>query len=331
MYLRQIQYFASVARARSFMGASRMTHVSQPALSFQVKQLEEMLGVELLSRHSRGVGLTEAGAVFLERAEQILGLVREAEAALGAFRKRIVGNVTIGLTPTAGRALTPILLDTAMRETELKITLRQGMSNELLSETQSGTLNLAFCYDPPRTERLRTLPLYREGLFLVGPPDLIGASDAVISFSELTTLPLVLDNRNQSIRRLMETVAQRQNLRLPAGIEIEPINLKREMVVHHRRCTIVPFGLFGDEIRQGDLAARPICRPVLRRTMNLVVGPGLPRQIETFLLSMIRSSVAVKIAEGGFGWAAVERAAGETPEGRREPHKSPALRNGIAC
>lgn len=302
MDLRQLRYFAAVAHSGSFTGASRALHISQPALGYQVKHLEQTLGTDLLLRHSRGVVPTEAGKLLLRHVERILADVEAAEAALDPFRRKLVGDVALGVTPTSGRALVPDLLKLCAAQTGLRIALRQGMSNGLLAETLAGALDMAFCYDPPEIERTRPVALYREALFLIGPPDLVGPHRQDLAFATLEQFPLLLDNRLQNLRQLVETIAAERGVALNVTLEIEPINLKREMIVHYRRCTIVPYGLFRDEIRSGELRARRIVEPTLMRTMNLVLRPSLPESVGTFMLSAIRTIVAECIAEGELGW-----------------------------
>jgi len=300
--LRQLRYFVSVARSGSFVRASRELHVSQPALGYQVKQLEAELGVDLLLRHSRGVALTEPGQVLLTHAEDILQRLDTAGKAMDAFRNTLAGDVTLGVTPTCGRILAPELLERCAVHPNLRISLRQGLSNELFQATSAGELDMSFCYDPPVSGPANVAALFREQLFLIGPPDMLQGSGESIPFRDLGRFPLILDNRFQVLRQLIESTAQSLGMTLNVTLEIEPVNLKREMIVHHRRCTILPFGLFRDEIQDGQLAALAIDDPVLERTMHFASRTGLLPSIERFMLLTIRTLVRQKIAEGQVGW-----------------------------
>src|SRR4051812_45392015 len=96
MELRQVRYFLSVARHGSFTKAAAQLHVVQPALSQQVKRLEQELGVELLDRRGGQVTVTTAGAAFLRRAEAILAEVNVATAEMRGFASATMGRVQLG-------------------------------------------------------------------------------------------------------------------------------------------------------------------------------------------------------------------------------------------
>jgi len=300
--LRQLRYFRAVVTSGSFVAASRVLHISQPAIGYQIKQLEEALGTELLVRGARGVTATEAGKVLFEHAGYVLDTVRDMETAMDPFRNQLVGEITMGVTPTSGRALAPELLTLVTEETRLHITLRQGMSNELLHEVMAGRLDVALCYDPPVTDRIRLIPLYREPLMAIGIEELVGTSHDPIDFDELVRLPLLLDDRLQTIRQAFDQIIAAKQLPQPDIMDLAPINLKREMIVHHRRCAVAPYGLFLDEIQQGRVRARLIGNPVIMRNMKLAIRPGLPDSFSTYMLKSIKAIVAGRIARGDLGW-----------------------------
>src|SRR3954469_3696482 len=99
MELRQLRYFAAVARHRHFTRASEELHVAQPGLSQQIRQLERELGVELLSRTTRQVGLTEAGETLLARTQRILAEVDAARAEIDELTGLARGRVAVGTLP----------------------------------------------------------------------------------------------------------------------------------------------------------------------------------------------------------------------------------------
>jgi LysR family nitrogen assimilation transcriptional regulator len=326
MDLRQLRYFVAVARAGSFMAASRVLHVSQPALGYQIKQLEATLEVDLLRRHSRGVALTPAGATLLAHAEDLLERLRGAEAAILPFRKKLAGELSLGVTPTSGRVLAPDLLAACAERTGLKIAIHQGMSTDLFGRVEAGTLDMALCYEAHGSKAVRTIPLYRERLYLIGPPDVV-TSNAPIAFDELRRFSLVLDDRFQVIRRRVEAVARERRVKLDVALEIEPINLKREMMVRHRRCTVVPYGLFLDEIRAGQLNARKIRSPALTQSMHLAFRRNLNDVLSGFMLSVIEEAVASKIVEGSLGWEVEPRSAGRQRHDARRVERARAGRS----
>ena len=107
MELRELRNFTRVARAGSVSRAAAELRLAQPALSRQIKKLEQELGVALFTRHGRGVRLSAAGSLLLERAEAIAQLVQETGKEIKDDRSPARGRFTLGVPPAAGRLLIP--------------------------------------------------------------------------------------------------------------------------------------------------------------------------------------------------------------------------------
>jgi LysR family nitrogen assimilation transcriptional regulator len=300
MDFRQLRYFLAVLDAGSFTAAARRLHVSQPALGYQVKQLEARHGLPLLERHSRGVTATAAGLLLAGHGRRILAEVEAAEAALSGLKTSPAGSLSLGVTPTPGRALAPGLVAMSAAGAGPRLTLREGLSDELARLVVEGTLDAALCYDPERIDPSRATPLYTEDLFLVGPPGVVGQGTDM-SFADVARLPLVLDGSFQAGRRVIEAAARAATLTLDL-IEAEAVTVKRELLVRHGRCSIVPLGLFYEEIRSGQLAARRVVAPEIARTLVLVTRRGLDARRRRALEAALLPLVADHIAAGELAW-----------------------------
>ena len=300
MELRQLRYFAATARLGSLMAASRAVHISQPALGSQIKRLEQELGVVLFTRHSRGLLPTEAGLMLLRHAEAMLEAARQAEAALSPWRDRfrLGGSFLIGVTPTAGRALLPDLLEACAEGPGLSV--REGLSRQLFRDLAAGQLDLVIGYEPPEDVRASVV-LCREALFLVGAPDLVGDAQP-LPFARLAEFPLVLEDRQQVTRRLVEDAAAAAGIRLNIVFEAAPLALKRELMRRHRGASVAPHGQFLEELRAGMLLARPIVDPSLSQALHLAWAPRVPDAVREFLLATLRRLVSVLAAVGDLGW-----------------------------
>jgi DNA-binding transcriptional LysR family regulator len=146
--LRLVRYWVAVAEEANVTRAAERLHISQPALSAAIKQLEGQLGVALLERTGRGVTVTAAGAVLLERGRELLAL---ADAVVGEVRARdaaAVGRLRIGMTPTARYGVGPALLAAcADRAPGVMLYPQEDTTGALLRDVRSGRLDLAvlFC------------------------------------------------------------------------------------------------------------------------------------------------------------------------------------------
>jgi LysR family nitrogen assimilation transcriptional regulator len=292
MDVRQIRDFVAVVRCASFAAASRNLRVSQPGLGYQVKQLEEELQVQLLQRHARGVSLTPAGQTFLDHAESILGAINNAKHAMAALAQDARQELKIGLTPTLVQALGPVLLASAHLD-KTKIRLEEAYTKELHEGLMNGSLDVAICLSIGRPP-LRTLPIYNEPLYLIGPRSDLKNLRQKVSVTELSGLPLVLGYRSHMPRCILEDAATSAGIKLTVDQEIESQSLLRSLVLHSGRYTVAPYGMFAQEIANGSLSARRIVDPEIRQSVNAVyastVSPSLQRMIVTLTQSILNDA-----------------------------------------
>jgi LysR family nitrogen assimilation transcriptional regulator len=278
--------------------------------------------VRLLERHSRGVMLTKAGTVFQRHAMTILEDLERAEAALFPFKSGQQIDVLVGVTPNTARHIIPELLEACIRSKSprVRIMVRQGHSREMLSEVEGRTLDMAFCYDKPKSDRLDTLPLYGEDLVLLGPAELVKGNGDV-DFCELPSFPLIMSGTQRGARAFVEEAADRCGVELSIRHEIEAIGLKRELLLRNRCCTIVSLGPFIDDVQRGTFAARRIVRPSLSRDFHLAYRRDLPEDVLEFILSNVSKIVAQRLGEKEVGW----RKPSATLSGRRARQAAVAL------
>jgi DNA-binding transcriptional LysR family regulator len=187
MELRHLRYFVAVAEECHFGRAAQRLHIAQPPLSQQIKQLEAELGVQLLTRSTRRVELTPAGAQYLERARSILANVDAARDEAQLIRDGRMGRVTIGFTGSATYELLPGM--SRMLRTELP-GLELDLRGELLTPSQvaglvDGTLDIGFLRPPVQVPEVEVHPLRREPLVVVLPETHEQAGQARVALADL--------------------------------------------------------------------------------------------------------------------------------------------------
>jgi len=160
MELRHLRYFVAVAEELHFSRAAERLHVAQPAVSEQVRKLEEELGARLLNRSTRTVSLTDAGAALLVEARRVLQQVEMARRATHEVRDRLVNRLRIGYTP----ASLPTSVSTALRQlgasmNGLETILESGFGMELIAAVRDERLDAAIVSLPAPTAGLRTTQL----------------------------------------------------------------------------------------------------------------------------------------------------------------------------
>lgn len=149
--LRQLSYFAALAETGSFSRAAAAVHVTQPALSMQIRDMEDQLGVTLVERGPRAIRLTPAGREVLERGARVLAEVREIEAM--GRRQAPMGRVNLGIIPTvAPYLLPPVLSDLRRRNVAGHLRLREAQTDRLLAELEQGALDAVVIARPAGRE-----------------------------------------------------------------------------------------------------------------------------------------------------------------------------------
>ncbi len=174
--LKQLQYFRALAEARNFGRAAEIANVTQPALSMQIKELEAILGVQLVERLPRDVRLTREGRAVLERAERVLTEAMELEAS--ARRATLGAALNVGMIPTVAPYL---LAGTLARLRAADITrdlrLREAQTADLLSALRDGRLDAVVLADPPNSPDLEAAALFEDRFLLAGTEARLQALD----------------------------------------------------------------------------------------------------------------------------------------------------------
>ena len=283
MNLRQLESFVRVAELGSFSQAARVLDIAQPALSRQVRQLETDLRETLMLRNGRGVSLTPAGRRLFDHGVLILQQVAQARADLGAQRDAPVGQVTIGLPPSVGLRLTRPLIE-AFR-TQLpgaRVSIVEGFSAHIAEWITGGRADLGLLYNPEPVPALEITPLLREPLCLVQPRPARSskagrrATAATVKLRELVDYPLVLPERTQSLRRLLQTQATLAGVTLDIACEVSSIPAIIDLVCARMGHAALTESAVAASGRAAELCTRRIVEPELPTVLCLAQSATKP-------------------------------------------------------
>ena len=147
---RQLQIFCTVTRHLSFVRASEELHLTQPAVSMQIKQLEEALGLPMIDRFGKRLRLTEAGSAFHEHASRVLGELHDAEETLNQLKGLRGGTVTVGMVSTAKYFVPQLLARFTAKHPDVELRLLTGNRGSLLGYLHRNEIDLAIMGRPPR-------------------------------------------------------------------------------------------------------------------------------------------------------------------------------------
>lgn len=293
--LRELRYFAAAARTGNLGQAARELNVSAPAISQQLRKLEDELGTQLLVRHSRGVTPTLAGVCLLERIDSILHVL-DAPLDPEAAGAAIGGTVSLTVPSELGTLLAAPLMEQALRRWPGVTLDLQESSSGIESRLLGGLVDIAVMADPPDLDGLRIEPLLTESLGLVAAPGAaLAASSLPLRLRELGGVKLILPNPRHWLRRTLTRTAFQRGVRLDAVIQVDSVAMAKEMVRNGMGCTILPAVAVREEIARGSLVLRPLTQPVVSVTQAMVLrhaAPPLVRDIAVVVGDVVRCLTA---------------------------------------
>jgi len=166
--LKQLEYFIALSEARNFGRAAAKVHVTQPALSVQIREMENRLGTKLVERQPRDIVLTPTGHDVLRHAKRVLGEMRDLQDS-ARLRDGLSGRVTLGVIPTVAPYLLPVALPMLRgRNVNLDLRVRESRTERLIDELQNGTLDAAVIALPSDVPALVEHPLFQDRFLLAG-------------------------------------------------------------------------------------------------------------------------------------------------------------------
>lgn len=197
MELRQLEYFCKIADTGSFNEAARRMSISQPPLSYQIRQLERELNVRLFERTSRGVSLTEAGRVLYERASRLLDYACSTSHEVAAAGKKHI--LRLGITSSTVPTILPYISRFSRRYPDVNFEVRDGASFTLLQYLLDGIIDISVARTPIQLEDVESAVLGTEPMIAVSPPGRYATGGGKTTLSALQNRPLILYRRYEEL------------------------------------------------------------------------------------------------------------------------------------
>lgn len=213
MNFHQLRVFYEVARAQSFSAAAEKLHLSQPAITWQIKNLEQYYEIQFFERMGRKIFLTEEGKILFEFVDRILSFIRETEEALADLRGLSRGVLRIDSVFTfADYYLANILQAFHRRYPRLILQIKTGNTNQIIENTLEHKNDLAFVAYDPQNEKLKVQEVISDALVAVVAPHHPWAKKKSINLKDLQNQPLILREYGSSPRRVLEEVLQKRGI-----------------------------------------------------------------------------------------------------------------------
>jgi DNA-binding transcriptional LysR family regulator len=257
MEIRQLRAFIAIAESGTFTAGAQTVHVTQAAVSMQIRQLEIELGAPLFVRAPRRVILTEAGESLLERARRIL---REHDVAIaeiaelaGAERGRLrVGSAS---AMVSADPLPQILKELHERHPRAEVTIVSGTSEALVRQILAGELDIAFVSLPVEARGIQTEGLSRDELVAIASPRHKLAKQNVVSVFTLAGEKLILGERGGNTRRLIDELFAEAGVQPVIAMELSRLAAIKRMVEEDMGIGIIPLRSVQEEIKEGRLVS----------------------------------------------------------------------------
>jgi DNA-binding transcriptional LysR family regulator len=255
MEIRQLRAFVAIAELGTFTAAALRVHVTQAAISMQIRQLENELNARLFVRAPRRVMLTEAGEQLLHRARQIL---RDHDAALeeiaelaGAERGRLrIGSASAMVTTDI---LPNLLKEVRKQHAGAEVSVVSGTSEALVQQILAGEVDLAFVSLPVEARGINTERLSEDQLVAIASPRHKLAKQRTISAYTLAGEKLILGERGGNTRRLIDQFFAQAGVTLQVSMELSRQAAIRRMVEEDMGVGIVPLQSVVEDVERGRL------------------------------------------------------------------------------
>jgi DNA-binding transcriptional LysR family regulator len=262
-HLRTLQ---AVVSHGSFSRAAERLHLSQPAVSLHIRQLEERAGHRLLERMGKRAFATRAGEILLEHAGRALGELEAAHQALGRLRGVVAGRLRVGTGATASTYLLPPLLRRLhARHPALELVVVTGNSAEIAAAVAANQLDLGIVTLPVSSRQLSVSPLCVDRLVAIAPRAREWRRRRSITAAELAGHPLILYERGGTIRRIIDGWFHRSRVVPRVAMELGNGEAIKKLVEAGLGLSIAPAVSVKAEVRSGSLIAIPLEPPLSRR------------------------------------------------------------------
>ena len=270
MDLSQLRTLIHVAELGSLSKAADRMHIAQPALSRQMRLLEEELGVRLFVRHGRGMVITEQGRDVLAHAVRVMTELDEIRARTSDANAPLTGQIAIGMPPTVADIISvPLVAAFGKAHPKVMLRLVSAYTGYLLDWLHRGEIDVAILYDPRAARSVRSQPLLLENLFLIGPKKAGFSTARAIPFKQLDGKRLLLPSVRHGLRTIVERCATEAGISLDVAVEADSYATLKDLVRGGHGWTILPLAPIHHDIVARRLTAAALIDPVPVRRLVL--------------------------------------------------------------
>jgi LysR family transcriptional regulator, hydrogen peroxide-inducible genes activator len=290
--LRQLRYFAALARHRHFGRAAEDCAVTQPALSMQVRELEQEIGVALVERRTGEIALTDTGVEVAQRAEHILAATRDL-LDFARHRGVLNGKLRLGVIPTVAPYVLPrILPQLQSNYPQLRLEVRETQTKALLDELARGDLDAVMLALPADGADVETLPLFDDRFMLALPAADSRPSNRRIGAEDVDQRRLILLEEGHCLRDQALALCTTWRGSVSASLGAASLATVMQMVANGYGVTLLPEVAADVEARDSRIKLLRFVEPQPARTIGLAWRRTSPRKRDFTALAEIVAQTA---------------------------------------
>ena len=277
MNLHHLAIFSTVAVTGSLTASARKLHVSQPALSRELKAFESRLGVTLFERHAKGMRLTQAGEELNRYAVRLFELERTAEAAMREIAGAQRGRLTLGASNTIGTYVLPAVLATYRRQhPSMQISLFVGNTEQVSQGVDDMRFMLGFIEGPLHLRGLRSTVFQHDEIVPVAAADQPLLKRRALKAGDLSGEPLLMREHGSGTRELITAALERQHIVQGDIMEFGNAEALKRAAVHGGGIAWLPRICMLAELRTGQLRELPLPELTITRPLMMVQRDNAP-------------------------------------------------------
>ncbi len=278
--LRDLHCLNTLARLKHFAKAAAECGVSQPAFSMRIRKLEERLGVAIVKRGNRYLGLTSEGEAIVRHARRILDDMRFLEQDLLAAKGRVAGPLSVGVVPTAAAYAAGLAIRLHSVHPGIVARIETASSLVIQQRIEDGTIDAGITYaDSVSSDIVAVERLYDECYVLLAPESLLPGRTGTIRWAEAAELPLSLLEPGMQNRRILDRMFEEVGARSQVISETNTLTISMVMAREGVCATVLPHVLVEALGPLPNTSVLPLVEPELRKEICLVTAmraPGLP-------------------------------------------------------
>lgn len=294
MQLESLKMFCDVVETGSFSRAAQLNHVTQSAVSQQIRALETRYEQKLLSRSARQVTPTPAGERLFRGCKEILARFTEVEQEIREQSTEVVGTTTVSTIYSVGlHELQNIQRVLLKNHPKVNMRLNYRRSDQVYDDVILGSAEIGIVAYPQIRAGVDVLPFRDDKLAVVFPPDHPLGTKTKISLTSLASTPMIAFDREAPTRKAIDRIFRERGLEHNPVMEMDNVETIKRGVEMGIGVAVLPLATVQHEIQQGSLVARPFAEGTFTRPIGLLVRKGkyLDRAAQA-VLDSFKSAVA---------------------------------------